>query len=150
MLTWQQENGVPKARSQSQVSMEKRGIFYTQKSLQNPTFAGKRLASISGGNFPASFAGETNSFVMTTIFIQSPTQSRRISSVVGSGKIRKTQILFLFHSLLFDVGACPLAIKQLHLLCLNLASFLMSGQKLSGIINVSNKSSNTRGSLRQK
>ena len=46
--------------------------------------------------FPAPFAGETNSFVMTTIFMQSPTQSRRISSGVGSGVIWKhTNFVFV-------------------------------------------------------
>ena len=41
VLTWQQENGVPKARSGRQVRTEKRGIFYTQKSLLSTTLCRK-------------------------------------------------------------------------------------------------------------
>ena len=42
VLTRQQENGVPKARSGRKVSTKKRGIFYTQKSLLSTTVCRKK------------------------------------------------------------------------------------------------------------
>jgi hypothetical protein len=41
-------------------------------------------ATVSGGNFPAPFAGKMSSCIMYTIFMESFTQSRRISSGVCS------------------------------------------------------------------
>ena len=57
VLTRQQENGLPKARSSRQVSTEKRGIFYTQKSLLSTTVCRKK----AGFSSPGTSIGGTNS-----------------------------------------------------------------------------------------
>ena len=88
-------------------------------------------ANVSGGNFPAPFAGEMSSCIMTTIFIQSFTQSRRISSGVCTSQNLNSSIFILVSSIvLWHLIFFLPAIKYLPLRCLNLANFSQARGKI--------------------